>query len=113
VSLCASEREWLGFDHCLLGERIAEAWKFPSPVQAAIRFHHGSQQCESEDINVVRCVEIANVICTIKGISSVGLRLVEPPLDAAEALEFHKEDIVILATDLDRELAANENLFEL
>jgi hypothetical protein len=53
------------------------------------------------------------VICTIKGISSVGLRLVEPPLDAAEALEFHKEDIVILATDLDRELAANENLFEL
>ena len=113
TSLCACERERLGFDHCSLGERIADAWRFPSPVQAAIQFHHASHRCDREDVHIVRCVEMANVICTIKGITSVGLRLVEPPLDAAEALSLRKEDIIILATDLDRELKMNENLFEL
>ena len=113
LSLSASEREWLGFDHCLLGERIAEAWGFPPTVRDAIRFHHSSQLCEGEDADIVCCVEIANVICTLKGITSVGRCLVGPPLDASQALGLQKEDFVILATDLDHEIELNENLFEL
>lgn len=111
-TLTAQEQEWLGFDHCALGALVAEAWKFPAGVQAAIRFHHASQRYCGVDAEIVCCVELANVICTIKGISSVGTRLVEPPRGAFRTLGFKKEDIVILATDLDQELALNENLFE-
>ena len=111
-TLSSQEQEWLGFDHCALGALLAEAWKFPASVQAAIRFHHASSRYAGAEADLVSCVELANVICTIKGISSVGVRLVEPPHGAFRALGFKKEDIVILATDLDRELALNENLFE-
>ena len=111
--LCASERTWLGFDHCALGTRVAETWKFPSTVWAAIRFHHESERYDGEGIEIVRCVEVANVICTIKGITSVGLHLLEPPRDALRALGFQREDLIVLATDLDQELAMNENLFDL
>lgn len=113
TTLSASEQEWLGFDHCSLGERIAEAWGFPPTVRAAIGFHHASQLYAGENADIVSCVEIANVICTLKGITSVGRHLVEPPLDASQGLGFQKGDFVILATDLDRELELNENLFEL
>ena len=113
MMLTAAEKEGLGFDHCCLGARIAEAWKFPSTAQAAIRYHHASELYSGEGAEIVRCVEVANLICTIKGISSVGMNLVKPPLEAFRKLGFQKEDIIILATDLDRELAMNENLFEL
>jgi HD-like signal output (HDOD) protein len=111
--LCTVERAWLGFDHCELGARVAEAWRFPSTVWAAIRYHHDSEQYTGDGAEIVRCVELANVICTIKGINSVGLPLLEPPQDAVQVLGFHNEDIAVLATDLDRELAMNENLFDL
>jgi HD-like signal output (HDOD) protein len=111
--LCTSERAWLGFDHCVLGAKVAEAWKFPATVWAAIRFHHESDQYTGAGAQIVRCVEIANVICTIKGITAVGLPLLEPPRDALQVLGFQKEDIAVLATDLDQELAMNENLFDM
>lgn len=112
ATLCAVEREFLGFDHCALGARITEAWRFPPTIRAAIQYHHGSQRYRGEGEDVVRCVEIANVICTLKGISSVGKRLVEPPLEALKTMGFRKEDVVILATDLDQEIKLNEGLFE-
>jgi HD-like signal output (HDOD) protein len=111
--LCAIENEYLGFDHCRLGERIAEVWRFPPTVQAAIRYHHESHRYGGEGCEIVRCVEIANVVCTLKGISSVGMRLVEPPLEALKMMGFRKDDVVILAADLDRELVLNRGLFEL
>jgi hypothetical protein len=58
-------------------------------------------------------VELANVICTLKGISSVGTKLVRPPMDALKALNMGKADIKVLAEDLERELELNDSLFEL
>ena len=69
--LCTSERKWLGFDHCELGAKVAEAWRFPATAWAAIRFHHESEKYTGAGAEIVRCVEVANVICTIKGITSV------------------------------------------
>jgi putative nucleotidyltransferase with HDIG domain len=111
--LCESERGAFEFDHCTLGARAAEAWEFPPALQAAIRFHHGSGKYAGAGLEIVRCVEVANVICTIKGITSVGLPLLEPPLDALQALGFRQEDITVLAIDLDRDLESNQHLFDL
>ncbi len=112
-TLAEVEREYIGFDHTVLGERIAETWQFPPVAKAAIRFHHDSQQYTGEGAEIVRCVEVGNVICTLKGIMSVGVRRVRPPMGAMQALGLQKEDFRILADDLDRELELNESLFEL
>jgi HD-like signal output (HDOD) protein len=113
TTLSEVEKKHLGFDHCMLGAAVADAWQFPTPVRAAIRFHHASYGYRDDDSAIVRCVEIANVICTLRGISSVGMRLVKPPLETFQAMGFQKEDVFILATDLDQELAMSESLFEL
>jgi HD-like signal output (HDOD) protein len=113
TSLCALEQQYLGFDHCMLGSRLAEEWGFPETVRAAMQFHHCSHQYSGDDSAIVRCVEIANAICTIKGITSVGQRLIRPPLEALRTMGFGREDVIILATDLDREIATSESLFEL
>jgi putative nucleotidyltransferase with HDIG domain len=113
TTLCAVEKQVLGFTHCVLGDKIAEAWRFPSTVRAAIRHHHSSRYCEDEASDIVRCVEIANVICSMKGITSVGRRLVKPPLGTFRAMGLQKEDIIVLATDLDQEIATSKSLFEL
>ena len=112
-TLVAVETKHLGFDHCLLGGRIAEEWRFPNVVQAAIRFHHAPNGYADEGADIVHCVEIANAICTLKGISSVGRQLIAPPLAALRAMGLQKEDVVVLAADLDQELVASESLFEL
>ena len=107
------EQQYLGFDHTLLGARVAEAWKFPLPVKAAIRFHHMSEKCTDESAPIVRCVEVANFVCTLKGISSVGRNLLAPPYEAIRALSFKKEDIKVLVTDLDEEMVRYESLYQL
>jgi HD-like signal output (HDOD) protein len=112
-TLTEREREFLGFDHTTLGERVAELWHFPAVARAVIRFHHMSGNCRTADAPVVHCVELANVICTLKGISSVGTKLVRPPMDALKALNMGKADIKVLAEDLERELELNDSLFEL
>ena len=77
-TLTASEYDLLGFDHTVLGDEVAKNWKFPPAVRAAIRFHHDSQNSDEEHAMIVCCVEAANILCSLRGITSVGLKLVTP-----------------------------------
>ena len=61
---------------------------------------------------VVRCVEVANVICTLKGISSVGLNLVAFCAETIGVLGFTKDDIVVLSGDLDRQLESSASILQ-
>jgi HD-like signal output (HDOD) protein len=112
-TLSESEHEHFGFDHGQLGERIAELWKFPQAAQAAIAHHHASNGCRGEHTAVVRCVEVANLICTLKGMSSVGLNLLRSSRAVLDAMSLSKEDVEVLASDLDHELELHSNLFTL
>ena len=112
-SLPQNERDVLGFDHTTLGEAVAQTWKFPTSTIAAIRHHHDSHRFDGESAAVVRCVEIANAVCSVKGVTSVGVKLVRPPLEAFRAAGFAKEDIVVLATDLATEIDRHKDLFDL
>jgi len=112
-TLAETERAQLGFDHTTLGDRIARSWGFPEAVKQAIRYHHASVDYRGEHVDVVRCVELANLICTLKGITSVGLKLVKFSRPAIAGLGLSKEDIAVLAEDLDRELASNASLFQI
>ncbi len=111
-SLPAVERSHLGFDHSALGEEIATMWGFPEATKAAIRHHHMSVNYRGEHVQEVRCVEVANLLCTLKGITSVGRKLVKFSRPAFEGLSLAKDDVSILAEDLDAELASNSGLFQ-
>jgi putative nucleotidyltransferase with HDIG domain len=106
------EQQHLGFDHTKLGESIAKEWKLPNGVIDSIRYHHDSNVYHGQYEPTVRCVEVANFLCSLKGMSSVGKQLVKFPLPAILALSLGKEDLAVLAGDLDRELARNQTLFQ-
>jgi HD-like signal output (HDOD) protein len=112
-TLCEVEQSVLGFDHAALGGGIAEVWKFPPSVAAALRYHHSSHECNTNHTAVVHCVEVANLICGVKGVTSVGVKMLKAPHTAMTALGLGKEDVKILVTDLDHELALNQGLFDL
>ncbi len=112
-TLAETERSHLGFDHTALGEKVAANWGFPEATKASIRHHHASVSYRGEQINIVRCVEVANLICTLKGIPSVGLKLVKISQPALAGLSLTREDITVLADDLDQELAASAGLFQI
>ena len=112
-TLVQAERELVGFDHTELGERIAREWGFPDAARAAIRHHHASVLYKGNEIDVVRCVEVANLLCTLKGFSSVGLKLVPLSKPAIAGLRLTKEDIAVLIEDLDAEIESNAGLFHI
>lgn len=111
-TLAQVERELLGFDHTMLGEKVAEVWKFPTGVTAAIRHHHMSAHYRGDESDLVRSVEVANFICSLQGATSVGPQLVRFSKPAMAALSLGKQDVIALADDLRQELAANESLFQ-
>lgn len=112
-TLAEIERGHLGFDHTALGEKVAANWGFPEATKASIRYHHASLSYRGEQIDIVRCVEVANLICTLKGIPSVGLKLVRISQPSLKGLSLTREDITVLADDLDQELAASASLFQI
>jgi len=112
-TLAMVELECLGFAHTVLGARVAKTWKFTDSVTDAIHHHHNSAKYRGEYIDVVRCVEVANLLCTLKGISSVGRKLVMSSQSALEGLSLTKEDVAVLIEDLDREIQRNTDLFQM
>ncbi len=113
TSLVEAERNRLGFDHASLGARVAGNWRFSETVKAAIGYHHNSADYRGEAIMIVRCVEVANLICTLKGYSSVGRKLVSVPQSALSVLSLTREHLSVLAHDVGDELAKNATLFNL
>lgn len=111
VSLVEAERLAMGFDHAVLGQCVAEEWRFPEPVRATMGYHHNSGAYQGPSADVVRCVEVANLLCSLKGITAMGITLRLGPLDGVRALALTKQDLVVMASDLDRELARQADLF--
>ncbi len=112
-TLVEAERRRLGFDHSQLGAKVAEQWRFSERVTAAIGYHHNSAAYRGKEIVIVRCVEVADLICTLKGYSSVGRNLVSISQPTLSALSLTREHLLVLAQDLDEELVKNAALFNL
>lgn len=111
--LTAFEMEQFSYTHAHFGARVAESWKFPPMVRAAIRHHHDSEKYTGDGADTVQCIEAGNTLCCLKGITSIGKRCVESRPAVFRKLEFTRDDILVLGADLDKEIAQNEGLFEL
>jgi HD-like signal output (HDOD) protein len=106
----ASRRE-LGYTHMELGGVVAEQWRFPDLATSAIRHHHDAVPPADEHQQANRCIQVANMVCTFKNISSVGLNLLKPPVDATAGLNLQRPDVEALIVDLDEELQRHSMLF--
>ena len=107
------EQQILGFDHTRIGTRVAEAWKFPEEVHDTMRFHHMPENYRGNHGDILACVVLGNILCTLKGIPSIGVNILRPTGWSMEKLGLTKEDVKVLAADLDEELNAHEALFKL
>jgi HD-like signal output (HDOD) protein len=58
------EQAEFGFDHCELGERLSQIWKFPEHVGAVIRWHHRPEDAPEEFKAACRIVYIADTLCS-------------------------------------------------
>lgn len=112
-TLCEVERGLFGFDHTMLGERVAQSWRFPEMICDAIRYHHTSVSYRGEHIDLIRCVEVANIITTVKDITSVGVKLVRNSPPALTGLALTGPDLVVLGEDLDQEVRTHTRLFKM
>ncbi|MCC5811400.1 MAG: HDOD domain-containing protein [Ectothiorhodospiraceae bacterium] len=68
----------MGFDHCLVGERVARRWKLPEPIVQAIAWHHQPQRPEASH-PVTGIVHVADVLAR-------GLQVGNPGDDAIPML---------------------------
>lgn len=76
--LATAEKKALGMDHAEIGYEVARQWKFPLPVQLAIRGHHDPDASSSE---LTDLVHFANVLAHGLEIGNSGYDQV-PPLMA-------------------------------
>jgi putative nucleotidyltransferase with HDIG domain len=70
-----AERAVLGIDHATVGFEVARQWKFPLPVQAAIRDHH---QPDAEPSPLTDVIHFANVLAHALEIGNAGYDRVPP-----------------------------------
>jgi putative nucleotidyltransferase with HDIG domain len=57
------EHQRLGFDHAQLGGAVAQRWKFPAGIAAAIRHHHDPTQAPAEQRSLAWLVYVADTVC--------------------------------------------------
>jgi putative nucleotidyltransferase with HDIG domain len=112
TTLIETEHTQFIFDHTTLAEKVTTKWSFPDLVTATIRHHHNSAAYKGEQIEIIWCVEVANLITSLKGMSSVGINLLEFPRAAIAGLSLKKDDLLVLANDLDNEIARNQSLLQ-
>ncbi len=112
-SLCEAEQKCFGFDHTELGLEIATRWKFSDEILDTIRYHHNLNNYRGEHKQIVACVDVANLLCSVSKRTSVGVNLVKPNSSSLAALGLMRADLRVLTEDLEDELRANKELFDL
>lgn len=108
-----TEREILGFDHTHVGAEVAEKWRFPSSIVDAMKYHHDASQCKSANRSLVAVVEVSNVLCTLKGVTSVGHKnLTTPKPETFQTLGLDRHDLKVIWEDMDSILENGRVLVE-
>jgi len=110
LTLVENERGHLEFDHCQLGALVADKWGLPETIKAAIACHHNATEPQGRRADTAQFVEVANVLCTYKDISSVGVSLVRSCPASLHALHLTDEDLATVSKQLDTELSVNATL---
>lgn len=107
VPLREVERRTFGFDHTELGAALAERWKFPEVIRAAVAHHHAPQNAPPDAARVAWLVYVADTLVCRHGIGFT-LTAKEQPLD-----EFHLASAGLTRAIADASAAQLNRLIEL
>ncbi len=105
----ALEEEYFGISHAEVGGRLLDSWMFPQDISDAVTFHHDPARSRT-DPAFASCVHLADLICTVKGISPLKehyfLTIDKGILPTLHGLkeDFATEDMVKLLSQLDLEI---------
>jgi HD-like signal output (HDOD) protein len=88
------EREVMGFDHGVVGMRLAQKWGLPHVLQECIQFHHDPGEAKQYPIEVAT-IHVANTVAVLAEIGSTDVR--DGPAISSMALRALKLDHAILA----------------
>jgi putative nucleotidyltransferase with HDIG domain len=67
------EREVMGFDHGVVGVRLAQKWGLPRVLQECIQFHHEPSEAKEYPIEVAT-IHVADTVAVLAEIGSTDLR---------------------------------------
>lgn len=108
----AIERKVLGYDHTDVGGFIGEAWNLPSPIVAAMRYHHRPDECPGFDA-LVDIVHVGDYLAMSMGLGLGGDGLFyQFSENALTRLRLDPEDLNPLADDFLERYERQERLFE-
>ncbi len=92
--LWSCERELMGFDHGIIGVRLAQKWGLPRVLQECIQFHHRPAEAEEYPVEVA-IIHVANTVAVLAEIGSTDVG--DGPAISSMALRMLKLDQGTLA----------------
>lgn len=99
------EQRLLGLDHTEIGANVAAHWRLPEVVQICARFHHAPEQHEGEHAAELRCVALANYMCSRSGLPSLGVQNVPAPsAETFAGLGVAKQGLAAICDQLEKAL---------
>ncbi len=105
VSLHVAEKRTLELDHADAGALIAAAWHLDGAISDAARYHHGFDEYQGENRDVVLTVAVANYYASREGIGFSGnLYPDKLPPSVFEELKFRKETLEELEGPVNAEI---------
>ncbi|MEA2102052.1 MAG: HDOD domain-containing protein [Thermodesulfobacteriota bacterium] len=103
------EAEIYGISHAEIGGKLLTSWMFPSDIADAVLYHHSPENAK-KDKSFAACIHIADILCTIRGISPLKdnflltvNREILPVVDGFKE-DFSTEDMDELLSRLDLEI---------
>lgn len=102
----AAERETTGTDHCETGFLLAEHWRLPSRLKAAIRYHHHPGQAEEDNKSIVYAVHLGDIVSMMGG-AGTGADTLAYKIDDNydKYIEIGKDDLSIVLLRVEEEFS--------
>ncbi|MEN6351797.1 MAG: HDOD domain-containing protein [Syntrophomonas sp.] len=99
-SFIEAENQVLGFNHAVVGSRVAEKWNLPPELVEAIALHHDPGKAEINK-RLTAIVHLADALCVMMGIG-IGIDGMLNPIseEAVTLLEFSEKDIEGIISEL-------------
>jgi HD-like signal output (HDOD) protein len=94
----------------MLGAQIAMQWGLAPGLLDTIRHHHQVERYAGAYSRMLACVDLANLICTLRGWSSIGHQLVSANTWSLEQLKLTSMDVQIINEDLAAEIKLHREL---
>ena len=104
------EKEYFGYDHTEIGFKVAQRWGLPEPIAEVIRDHHRGRMYGGNYVELMKCIEIANMAATEVGLSSLGEKYGKQSKSALDAFDMTPGELTSFGKDISATLEKTPKL---